>query len=256
MGRVLENIDLLPLNTLNANKFINIFVPHHPVPSSRVDHAASIRMPNAPKEMSAAPTMSTPQLKSALQEKLQIVFSDPHEMFLQMDQSKDGTLTRHDIYRAFQRFGLFPTEKQVDALFGELDVDRKGRIDYQGFLARLAPKPRSHIRNPATSAADDGPYAAARDKVRAVTASGQRPPTATAAQMQQAVQSKLASKANWERAGTLLRAQDVGLLGRVRKDQLLQVLRKFDIFMTNAQFDDLMVSCLKVPCSESAAAAR
>jgi Ca2+-binding EF-hand superfamily protein len=243
LDELLVNIDLLPLKTLNANKFIRIFVPHHPVPSSRVDLGVSIRMPNAPKEMSKAPTMSTPQLKAALQEKLQIALSDPHEMFSQMDQSKDGTLTRHDLYRAFQRYGLFPTEKQVDALFLELDVDRKGRIDYPGFLARLAPKPRSRMD---VNAVDDDPYAAARENLRAVTASGQRPPTATAAQMQQALQSKLASRASRERAETFLRAQDIGLLGRVSKEQLLQVLRKFDIFMTAAQFDDLMVSCLKV----------
>jgi len=249
LDELLRNIDLLPLSTLNANKFINIFVPHHPIPSERVDLGTSIRMPNAPKQMSEAPLMTTAQLKAALQEKLRLSIDSPKEMFFQMDQSKDGTLTRHDFFRAFQRFGLFPTEKQVDELFRELDVDRKGRLDYQQFLARMAPKSHAHPHTapPTFSAtADMDAYASAREKVRTATASGPRMPGATASQMQQAVQSKLGSLASWERALAFFRAQDVGLMGKVGKEQVLQVLRKFDIFMNVAQFDDVMVA-MKLP---------
>jgi len=249
LDELLRNIDLLPLSTLNANKFINIFVPHHPIPSERVDLGTSLRMPNAPKQMSEAPLMSTAQLKAALQEKLRLSIDSPKEMFFQMDQTKDGTLTRHDFFRAFQRFGLFPTDKQVDELFKELDVDRKGRLDYQQFLARMAPKSHAHPHTaPPTlgTTADMDAYASAREKVRTATASGPRMQGATASQMQQAVQSKLGSLASWERALTFFRAQDVGLMGKVSKEQVLQVLRKFDIFMNVAQFDDMMVA-MKLP---------
>ena len=249
LDELLRNIDLLPLSTLNANKFINIFVPHHPIPTERVDLGTSIRMPNAPKQMSEAPLMTTPQLKTALQEKLRLSIDTPKEMFFQMDQTKDGTLTRHDFFRSFQRFGLFPTEKQVDELFKELDVDRKGRLDYQQFLARMAPKPHAHAHTAPPNfgaTADTDAYASAREKVRTATASGQRTPVATASQMQQAVQSKLGSLANWERALSFFRAQDVGLMGKVSEEQVLQVLRKFDIFMNVAQFDEMMLS-LKLP---------
>ena len=34
-------------------------------------------------------------------------------MFAQMDHTKDGVITRKGLLRAFQRFGLFPTKKQV-----------------------------------------------------------------------------------------------------------------------------------------------
>lgn len=214
LDELLQNIDLLPLNSLDANKFINIFVSHHPASPDRVDLGTSVRMPNAPKNISEAPTMSVPQLKAALQEKLRLSIGNPREMFFQMDQTKDGTLTRHDFFRAFQRFGLFPTEKQVDELFKELDVDRKGRLDYQQFLARMAPKPRAQTVPCEGGVAIDA-YDLARDKVRAATSSGPRPATATAVQMQQAVQSKLGSQENWDRAETFFRAQDVGLMGKV-----------------------------------------
>ena len=64
--------------------------------------------------------------------------------------------------------------------------------------------------------------------------------------MRMDVQSKLGSLANWERALSFFRAQDVGLMGKVSKEQELQVLRKFDIFMNVAQFDEMMLS-LKLP---------
>jgi hypothetical protein len=57
--------------------------------------------------------MTTEELKTALQEKLQISFETTREMFFAMDTRKVGTITKQDFLRTFQRLGLFPREKQV-----------------------------------------------------------------------------------------------------------------------------------------------
>ena len=57
--------------------------------------------------------MTTEELKTALQEKLQIAFETTREMFFAMDTCKVGTITKQDFLRTFQRLGLFPREKQV-----------------------------------------------------------------------------------------------------------------------------------------------
>ena len=57
--------------------------------------------------------MTTEELKTALQEKLQIAFETTREMFFAMDTRKVGTITKQDFLKTFQRLGLFPREKQV-----------------------------------------------------------------------------------------------------------------------------------------------
>ena len=249
LDELLQNIDLNPLKTLDAHRFVKIFVPHHPIPAKVHDATTSIRAPNAPKDLNTAPLMSLAQLKSALQEKLAIAFSsynDPvKEMFTQMDIKKEGVLTKKDFARAFQSFGIFPTSTQIEEFFKELDVERKGKINYSEFLTRMAPKPFDpHAISGAVRGLDA--YDLARSKVRVQTASAQRPATATAVQMYQAVQKTLNSNAQRQRAETAFRAIDVGLSGKLSKDQMMQVLRKFDVYMTMHQFEDMIFNALKL----------
>ena len=120
---------------------------------------------------------------------------------------------------------------QVEELFRELDIDRKGRLDYLGFLARFAPKPLgpNRTQNP-TKPAEMDPYEVAREKLRTEASFCQRPATATAVQMQQAVQSKLSLPGNLERAETFFRAHDTGLVGKLNKDQAMLTTQKYLVY--------------------------
>ena len=109
---------------------------------------------------------------AVINDKFQIVHlvSETGEMaFAAIDEDGDGDLDRNEIGKIFVLYGVYLTDKELDACVDEIDVDGSGEIDVDEFLTwlrgstNLAAKLRNELQTAetATDGVVDGDYIAA-----------------------------------------------------------------------------------------------
>ena len=68
-------------------------------------------------------------------------FTQVRAAFRKFDEDKSGTISREEMRRMFQYFGLFDfakmTEKEFGALINRYDPDGSGELDYNEFLGEF-----------------------------------------------------------------------------------------------------------------------
>jgi len=66
------------------------------------------------------------------------------ECFNQMDANKDGELSKTELAQVMRSLGIRHSDKEIDCLFNDLDIDKSNSISFQEFLGGLHWSSRSN----------------------------------------------------------------------------------------------------------------
>ena len=58
-------------------------------------------------------------------------------LFRKLDANQDGVLDRDEFGKALRRLDVVLTDSEIDSLWGCMDTDKDGRVDYREFVDAL-----------------------------------------------------------------------------------------------------------------------